>query len=204
MPQDHSNHDAPGGHAQPDWDGASSCELVRRAQGGEQRALEVLLSRYRPILRRWAAGRLPRWARDLVETEDMVQDALLGTVRNIQKFEPRGAGAFSAYLRQALNNRIRDEVRKVQARPFRTELPADHPDQGASPLELAIGKEAMLRYEAALARLSETEREMVVARIEMGLSYADIAEGAGKSSPDAARMAVGRALLRMAKEMGSE
>ena len=204
VPQDHSNRDAPGGHAQPDWDGASSSELVRRAQGGEQRALDVLLSRYRPILRRWAAGRLPRWARDLVETEDMVQDALLGTVRNIQTFEPRGAGAFGAYIRQALNNRIRDEVRKVQARPLRTELPADHPDQGASPLELAIGKEAMLRYEAALARLSEVEREMVVARIEMGLSYADIAEGAGKSSPDAARMAVGRALLRMAKEMGSE
>ena len=204
MPQDDSNRDAPGGPAQPDWDGASSSELVRRAQGGEPRALEVLLSRYRPILRRWAAGRLPRWARDLVETEDMVQDALMGTVRNIQKFEPRGAGAFGAYIRQALNNRIRDEVRKVQARPLRAELPADHPDQGASPLELAIGREAMLRYEAALARLSEAEREMVVARIEMGLNYAEIAEGAGRSSPDAARMAVGRALLRMAKEMGGE
>jgi DNA-directed RNA polymerase specialized sigma24 family protein len=35
----------------------------------------------------------------------------------------------------------------------------------------------------------------------MGCSYADIAEALGKCSPDAARMTVSRALLRLAREM---
>lgn len=183
--------------------GASSAELVRRAQGGEARALDILFDRYRPVLRRWAAGRLPGWARELVDTDDMIQDAMIGTLRNLHSFVPRHAGAFGAYMRQAIANQIRDEVRRAQVRPLRAEFPEQHPDQGASPLENAIGREAMERYEAALDRLSETDRELVLARVEMGLGYAEIGEAAQKS-PDAVRMAVTRALVRMAKEMGHE
>jgi RNA polymerase sigma-70 factor (ECF subfamily) len=187
--------------ADPRLEGASSSELVRRLQHGEPRALDVLFERYRPILRRWAAGRLPRWARELVDTEDMIQDAMVATMRNIHAFVPRHAGAFGAYLRQALHNRIRDEVRKAQVRPQRTEMPEDHPDRGASPVELAIGRQALDRYEAALARLSVSDRELVLARIELGLDYAEIAETTGKPSADATRMAVARALLKLANEM---
>ena len=115
--------------------GASSAELVLRAQAGEERALETLLDRYRPVLRRWASGRLPRWARDLVDTDDMIQDAMIGTLRNLHSFVPRHAGAFGSYMRQAIANRIRDEVRRARVRPLRGELPDDHPDQNASPLE---------------------------------------------------------------------
>ena len=187
-----------------DLDGASSTELVHKVQAGDSRALDVLFDRERPILRRGAAGRLPRWARDLVDTDDMIQDAMVATLRNIHGFVPRHAGAFGAYLRQALNNRIRDEVRKAQVRPRRADMPEDHPDRGASPLEAAIGKEAVERYEAALARLDADDRELVLARIELGLSYKEIAEAAQKPSADAARMATARALVRMAKEMGRE
>ncbi len=204
MAQDGSSDSGERGAEAPGLAGASSSELVRRVQDGEERALDVLFERYRPILRRWAAGRLPRWTRDLVDTEDMIQDALMGTMRNIHNFVPRHGGAFGAYLRQALDNRIRDEIRKARARPARTEMPDDHPDHGDSPLEVVIGKEAMLRYESALARLSDVERELVLSRIELGLSYNEIAEAAHKPSPDAARMAVARALVRMAKEMGRE
>jgi RNA polymerase sigma factor (sigma-70 family) len=185
-------------------DVTTSAELVHRIQAGDDRALDVLITRYRPGLRRWAAGRLPGWARDLVDTEDMVQEALVGTVRNIQKFEPRATGAFGAYLRRALTNRIRDEIRKAQTRPQRVEIQENHPDDGDSPLENAIGREAMHRYEKALERLSDEERELVVGRIEMGLSYKEVAAAANKPSADAARMAVARALLRVAKEMGHE
>jgi RNA polymerase sigma-70 factor, ECF subfamily len=200
-----SQDDSPGFRGRPErgLEAASSAELIRFVQGGEPRALQILFERYRPILRRWAAGRLPRWARDLVDTDDMVQDALMGTMRNLHRFEPRHAGAFGAYLRQALNNRIRDEVRKARARPQRAEMPVDHPADGASPLEQAIGREAMARYEAALEGLTDVERELVVARLEMGLGYAEIAEATGKPSADAARMAVARALVRMAKAMGA-
>jgi DNA-directed RNA polymerase specialized sigma24 family protein len=70
-----------------------------------------------------------------------------------------------------------------------------------SPLEEAIGQEALARYQAALTRLRPEEREAIVARIEMDYSYAELAEVLGKPTPDAARKAAQRALLRLAEEM---
>jgi len=80
----------------------------------------------------------------------------------------------------------------------------EHADSGASPLEEAIGREALERYENALQRLRPEEREVIIARVEMQQSYAQIAAAHGKASPDAARMAVTRALLRLAEEMDVE
>jgi DNA-directed RNA polymerase specialized sigma24 family protein len=60
------------------------------------------------------------------------------------------------------------------------------------------------RYEAALAELSEQDRSMVVGRVEFGLPWRDIAELGGKPSEDAARMAVSRALVRLAHVMGGD
>jgi RNA polymerase sigma-70 factor (ECF subfamily) len=146
---------------------------------------------------------LPRWTRDLRDTEDLVQETLTQTLRHIDTFEPRHDGALQAYLRQALVNRVRDEVRRVTRRPAGVVL-EDHDgytDPSASPLEQVIGVEAMERYEAALQRLRPEERELIIARVEMQQSYQQIAGAHGKSSPDAARMAVSRALVRLAEEM---
>ena len=63
------------------------------------------------------------------------------------------------------------------------------------------GCTALAKYDRALERLDAETREAVIARIEMGCSYAEIAEAMGKPSPDAARMAVSRALVRLAEEM---
>ena len=43
-----------------------------------------------------------------------------------------------------------------------------------------------------------------MARVEMDGTYQDVARALGKPSPDAARMAVSRALLRLAEEMSRE
>jgi len=175
--------------------------VVRQAKSGDQDALDRLFSRCLPSLRRWASGRLPRWTRDLLDTDDLVQETVIRTVKRIDAFEPRHEGALQAYLRQAVMNRIRDEIRRSGRAPASTELDENQPDRGASPLDEAIGAEAVERYEAALARLRPEEREAVVARIEMDGSYETVAQALGKPSPDAARMAVGRALLRLAEEM---
>ena len=76
--------------------------LLERARGGDQDALDQLFARYIPLLRRWASGRLPHWARDLTETADLVQDTVLAVFKKVEDFEPRGEGALQAYLRQAL------------------------------------------------------------------------------------------------------
>jgi RNA polymerase sigma-70 factor (ECF subfamily) len=184
-------------------DPASTLTLLQRARQGDAEALNELCRRHIPPLRRWARGRLPRWTRDLRDTEDLVQETLTQTLRHIDTFEPRHDGALQAYLRQALVNRVRDEVRRVTRRPAGVGL-EDHDgytDPSASPLEQVIGVEAMERYETALQRLRPEERELIIARVEMQQSYQQIASAHGKSSPDAARMAVGRALIRLAEEM---
>jgi RNA polymerase sigma-70 factor (ECF subfamily) len=137
----------------------------------------------------------------LADTPDLVQETLLGTFKKIEGFEHRGEGALQAYLRQAVMNRIRDELRKASHRPEMTELGAEIPDEFTSPLEAAIGAEAVERYEAALQRLRAEEQEVIIARVELGLTYSEIAAAAGRPSPNAARMAVVRALMRLAEEM---
>jgi RNA polymerase sigma-70 factor (ECF subfamily) len=180
----------------------STLSLLTRVRDGDEQALNDLIARYLPVLRRWASGRLPFWARDLADTPDLVQETLFHTFKNIDGFEHRGEGALQAYLRQAVMNRIRDELRKAARRPDRVELDEREPDTGLSPLEAAIGTEAVERYEAALQRLREEERELIVARVELGMTYAEMAKALGKPSTDAARMAVGRALVRLAEELG--
>lgn len=181
-------------------DPESSFELVQRAQGGDQAALDRLLERYRPRLQRWASGRLPRYARDMTDTEDLVQDAMIGTFRNFKDFAHRGDWALQAYLRRAVTNRIRDELRRFGARPDRAEL-ADPEAADVSPLEAVIGRETFARYDKALDSLDAIEREAVVARLELGCSFTEIAALVDKPSADAARMAVSRALAKLAALM---
>jgi RNA polymerase sigma factor (sigma-70 family) len=179
----------------------STLSLLSRAKEGDEQALNDLFSRYLPGLRRWASGRLPRWARDLADTPDLVQETVLHVFKRIEGFEHRGEGAFQAYLRQALMNRIRNELRNAANRPERGELEEAGADDGLSPLERAVGARALERYEAALERLRGEERELVVGRLEMGLTYSELAGVTGRSSPDAARMAVTRAIARLIEEM---
>jgi RNA polymerase sigma-70 factor, ECF subfamily len=179
----------------------SSVVLVARARNGDAPALEELCTRYLPRLRRWAHGRLPAWARGALDTHDLAQDTLAHVVRRITNFEPQHDGAFQAYLRQALMNRVRDEIRKAQRRPAGHPLDTAHPSNSPSPLEEAIGQEAMDRYETALQRLRPGDREAIIVRIEMGLSYPEVAEALGKPTTAAAHMAVSRALVRLAEEM---
>ncbi len=179
----------------------TTVDLVERVKSGDREALDQLCSRFLPALRRWASGRLPRWTRDLMDTDDLVQETVVRAMNRMGTFESRHEGALQAYLRQAVVNRIRDEVRRATRAPASAELDDDLSDRAASPLEQAIGHEALERYEAALARLKPEEREAIVARIEMECSYQEVAQALGKPSADAARMTVSRALLRLAEEM---
>ncbi|MGH9254575.1 MAG: RNA polymerase sigma factor [Vicinamibacterales bacterium] len=175
--------------------------LLERARAGDAAALEDLFARHIPLLRRWASGRLPRWARDIVDTSDLVQETVLDTFKHLDGFEPRGEGALRAYLRQAFINRLRNQLRRAIRRPPAEALDSAVASDTTSPLEAAIGRETLERYERALERLDPDEREAVVTRIEFGLSYAEVAEALGRPSADAARMAVVRALVKLAKEM---
>jgi RNA polymerase sigma-70 factor (ECF subfamily) len=199
-PVDHIEDEAKAGALLSD---EPTLELVVRARGGDRHAVEALLQRCLPALRRWAHGRLPSRARGYLDTEDIVQEAALHAVRRLDVFEPRHVGAMQAYLRQSVINRIRDEIRRIGRQPPADELPDDAPADRTSPLELAIQSEAYERYRKALATLKPKERELIVARIEVQWSLPEIAQRFGIRTIDAARMAVRRAVQRLTDRLAT-
>jgi RNA polymerase sigma-70 factor, ECF subfamily len=172
-------------------------ELIIRARAGDGMAVEALLQRCLPPLKRWAHGRLPAAARGHLDTGDLVQEAALHVLRRLDLFEPRHVGAMQAYLRQSVINRIRDEVRRIGRHPTPVELPENLSSDRTSPLEAVIQAEAYQRYRDALAELTPKDREMIVARIEVQWSLSEIAHRFGMRTVDGARMAVSRALRRL-------
>jgi RNA polymerase sigma factor (sigma-70 family) len=178
-----------------------SLDLLARARAGDNDALNRLAARYLPRLRRWATGRLPRWTRDLAETDDLIQDSMLQTFRRLDRIDVEHDGALQAYLRQAVMNRIRDQFRGAARRPAVTSIDGYHPAPDPSPLEAAIGSEALDRYERALAALRPDDRAAIVGRVELDYSNEELAVALNKPSANAARMAVERALVRLALEM---
>jgi RNA polymerase sigma-70 factor, ECF subfamily len=176
-------------------------ELVIRARDGDRSAVEALLQRSLPRLKRWAHGRLPVAARGMLDTGDLVQDAAMHAMRRLDTFEPRHVGAMQAYLRTSVLNHIRDEVRRVVRHPAAVELTDDHDAEATSPLELAIESESYARYRKAMEMLTARDREMIVARIEAQWSLQQIAERFDLSTVDAARMAVLRAVRKLRAKM---
>jgi RNA polymerase sigma-70 factor, ECF subfamily len=181
----------------------ASIELLRRAQAGDPAALDALLTRYRPRLKRWAHRRLPPWARGLSDTDDLIQDTVVKALRNLQDFVVVGEHGFQNYLRSAVANAIRDEIRKARNRPALDALDSAIPSDAPSPLERAVGRLRLQRYEAALLRLSPEERDAVVARLEFGFTHVELASAIGKRTPDAARKLCQKALARLLTEMST-
>lgn len=177
----------------------STLALVARAREGDQAAIELIAERYQAALARFGHGRLPRAARGLVDTEDIVQMAVVRTLGRLKSLEPTFSGSLLAYLRRAVLNQIRDEIRRAQRRPQSIGLPDDLPAADQDPLEAAISKEALERYDAALAQLPADQQEAFLMRVEMNCSYREIADALGRSGSEAARMLVRRAIRTMAR-----
>jgi len=190
-------------HRRQGDDRDNTVDLLASAKLGSREAQNRLMLRYRPVLERWASGRLPLRARAMHETGDIVQETLIKALSQLDRFEYRREGAFLAYLRTCLINRIRDLVDRVEAKAPKVPLP-EMPDEAPSPLDGVIGRERLDEYEAGLDRLSQDQRTAVILRIEMDYTYPEIARAMGRSSPNAARMLVKRGILKLIEVMDHE
>jgi RNA polymerase sigma factor (sigma-70 family) len=188
-------------HAVPSVSGPPSLELFRRARAGDSQALNRLFARYLPQLRRFAQHRVPGWARNGVDTGDLVQETFLRTIRHLRVLEPRGDGALFRYLRRALLNRIRNQFRFGSRHPAPVEIDDTYVDSRPSPLDIAIDRDDRQRYAAALQQMRSLDRDAIVGRIELGYSYEQLALVLNKPTAEAARLAVRRALLRLGELM---
>ena len=166
-------------------------------------AADALFARFTPYLRRWARGRLPRWARSGVDTPDVVQDALQHTFAQLSSFESNRVSVLRLYLRRAVENRIRDELRRVRRQQslIAPETPVSASDEGAPHLQQLVDAQSWQRYLEGLKRLRAGDRRLIVGRVELGYNYQQLAFVEQLPSVDAARMALRRAVLRLVKAM---
>ncbi len=192
------------GFSEPSTALDTTADLVARIRGGDQVALEMLINRILPSLRRIGHKRLAGHARSLLDIDDLVQDALVSLVRRLPHFVCHTPGGLLAYLQRVIVNRIIDATRKRASRVEWIALPDDCEGQAESPLQRVIDKEEMLRYRAALLRLKPRDRQLIVMRIEHRLSYPEIATHLGAPSPNAARVALIRAMARLVSALEAD
>lgn len=180
----------------------STATLIFKAKNGDDSARSRLCSIYLPILTKWAHGRLPTYARDMSETDDLVQASLLNALNKLDGFVPKHEGAFLAYLRKILLNNIRMEIRRISSQKSQTDKKANiHNEDQASALDIAIGSEMVEQYERALLKLTTQAREIVILRVEFGFSYPEIAVAMECTSANTARMLCSRSLMKLAASM---
>ena len=187
-------------------DSGSEQRLLDRALKGSVSAVNGLFARYAPWLRGRARGRLPAWARSGTSTSDMVQDAMQNTYRRLDWFESKHVSALRAYLRRAVENRIRDELRRATRRldinrALGPKQPVRAFEHEAPQYRQLQDEEAWKRYREGLKLLNERERRLIAGRAELGYGYKQLAAIEGLASADAARKAVKRAVIRLSAAM---
>ncbi len=182
---------------QPDED------LVRVAQGGDNRAFDELVRRYQ--------GKVYRLSYKILRHEDdaaeALQDAFLSAYRGLASFKEQSS--FSTWLYRIATNASLMKIRKRRPNHFSLDQPREEetdplelPDWSAQPAEELLTAETREIMEEGIQHLPEDLRAVFVLRDIEGLSNAQIAEvlqlsvAAAKSRLHRARVALRARLNR--------
>lgn len=155
--------------------------LVERVRGGDRKALELLLQRYEPRIRRICE----RILRDPEEARDVVQETLLAVARGLAGF--RGGAALSTWVYAVARSYCIKRRRRSKFAPARD--PTLAPDQldaladprARGPEERLSDRELAHGLERALAGLDPIDRAVVLSAAGEGLRAAEVAERLGLS-----------------------
>ena len=190
--------------------------LIENAQAGDRHALNELCSRYMQRVVVAVRIRLGAKLREKMQSSDIVQQVMLDAFRKVKSFEFRTDGAFLHFLNKLVENRIRDEADRFEAknrepareialdwgRSAQSGNPLEIKDFAArSPSDLAVLGEELGQLEKAMDRLGEKsteQRDLLVAVKIEGRTYQELAEEQG-TSEDAVRMRVKRAMIELTK-----
>jgi len=186
--------------------------LLDRVRRGESAAVNQLLSRHRAAIRRLIDRRMDRVVQRRVDASDIVQDVLVEANRRLGDYLANPTMPFQLWLRHMARDRIIDAHRRhrvAASRSLDREVPLggdggdDRPgpadrltDRELTPAQAATWHELERRFAAAVERLDEGDREIVLLRHFEHLSTAEAAEALGLSKP-AAGMRYLRAMRRL-------
>ena len=138
-----------------------------------------------------------------MDTSDLVQDALQRTFAQLARLRSVHVTALRSYLRRTIQNRIGDQLRHATLRR-RLALPNESiqlSDEAAPQYQQLLDNETWRRYLMGLKQLTPRQQRLIVGRLELEYSYRQMALIERLSTPDAARMAFQRALVRLSNVM---
>jgi len=145
--------------------------LLERIADGDHDAFEILYRRYaRPML-----ALAQRRLGDAGRAEEALQEAFVSVWRSASTYHPE-RGAATAWLYAVARNAIADRGRRRYEPPAE---PSDQPSSDAGPDEQAEREWLRWRVHAALEKLGESERELIVLAYWGGLSQSEIADRLG-------------------------
>ncbi|HSA56031.1 MAG TPA: sigma-70 family RNA polymerase sigma factor [Gemmatimonadaceae bacterium] len=165
--------------------------LIERWRGGDERAATILVERH--------AGALARYLTSLGEREavdEVVQDTFVRAFSSLDSF--RGESSLRTWLFTIGRRLVVDRRRAARRRRDVRGLDEVDATSEYTALDGLIAQEAEQRVREAVERLSPTQREVFLLRVNEGLSYRDIAEVVG-TTEGAARVHYHNA-LRTVKE----
>ena len=149
----------------------SDVVLAVRARDGDRRALEVLVERHEPAVRRLASYLLS----DPQDAEDAAQESLAKLCTRIDQF--RGRSRFSTWLYSLVANTCRDLGERQRRRRHQPlDAVAEQPSADGGPHDLALQREQRRVLALRMADLSEEQRQVMVMKDVLSLSYEQIAE----------------------------
>ena len=172
--------------AQPD------AELIARWQDGDERAATVLVERHAPAVARFVASLGLR-----AEAEEVVQDTFVRAFGSLDAF--RGESSLRTWLFTIARRLVLDRRRATRRRGESVELDEADVATEYDALDGVVADETVQRLHGALGRLTPTQREVFLLRVNEGLSYKEIAEVAG-TTEGAARVHYHNA-MRAVKEL---
>jgi RNA polymerase sigma-70 factor, ECF subfamily len=195
-------------------------DLIARASGGDPSACQQLLARHRDRLRRMVAVRLDRRLAARLDPSDVVQEALLQAAQQLAGYLRERPLPLYPWLRRiAWEHLLKMHQRHITARKRSTtreqqdgpgladgsvlELAQRLVAPGTSPSNRLLREELRQRMRAALTRLPDSDREILVMRYLEQLPMGDIAHVLGISE-GAVKMRHTRALQRLCGLLGSD
>ena len=177
-------------------------QLCARVAGGDRSAEEALVLRYARLVRVCARPFFLAGG----DSEDLIQEGMLGLLAAIREFRPDRGARFSTYAQVCIRRRIISAVRTaaggkhaplndyVSLEPSLLLADMESP---SNPEDVVIHQEALRALESAIeSQLTQLEGQ-VLARFLEGSSYAEIAEAVGRSPKS-----VDNAVQRIRRKIG--
>lgn len=172
--------------------------LWRRAKAGDRPAFEQLFARHTDRLLVFVRAKLGRGLSEKVEAEDVLQDVFVAALKSFDEFEYADDGAFLRWMCRIVDHRLRDAHDYFTAKK-RQEIPL--PRSAPTGPVTALGRaENQRQIEAALAKLSDEHRDVLLLRYFEGLSAEEAGQRMNRSA-GAIRSLAARALVDLGRHM---